>query len=267
MIFGRGFDRVCGCTFRFDDPDAEDLNFMVKRAALKKKELREKQYMGERPERCQAQRQQEERGMRQGYPSKEEAEKILQEAESCNPGPWGAHSRCVAECAERIAAACGNMDVEKAYVLGLLHDIGRKFGARHLGHVYDGWKYMEWMGCPEAGRICLSHSFVCQSLELYIGKFDILPEQEKELREALEKLEYDDYDRLIQLCDAIGTAEGVATMEDRMQDIRRRYGNYPEEKWKRNLALREYFEERIGRELYSLLGEQEITRQGTRPKG
>ena len=25
------------------------------------------------------------------------------------------------------------------YILGLLHDIGRKFGVRHLGHVYDGY--------------------------------------------------------------------------------------------------------------------------------
>lgn len=195
----------------------------------------------------------EKRNHEKGCPSKEEAERILREAESCNPGPWGAHSRCVAECAEKIAEACGDMDAEKAYVFGLLHDIGRKFGARHLGHVYDGWKYMEWMGYPEAGRICLTHSFVCQSLELYIGKFDILPEQERELREALEKLEYDDYDRLIQLCDAIGTAEGVAAMEDRMEDIRRRYGNYPEEIWNRNLALREYFERRTGEDIYKLL--------------
>lgn len=28
------------------------------------------------------------------------------------------------------------MDAEKAYILGLLHDIGRKFGTRHLGHEY-----------------------------------------------------------------------------------------------------------------------------------
>ncbi len=193
--------------------------------------------------------------MKQGYPSIEEAEKILQEAENCNPGPWGAHSRCVAKCAEKIAAACGDMDVEKAYVLGLMHDIGRKFGVRHLGHVYDGWKYMEWMGYPEAGRICLTHSFPCRSVEEYIGKFDILPEQETELRKTLDGVEYDDYDRLIQLCDAVGTADGVVAMEDRMQDVRSRYGNYPEEMWNQNLALREYFERRTGVDLYSLLSE------------
>jgi len=34
------------------------------------------------------------------------------------------------------------MDAEKAYVLGLLHDIGRKFGVRHLGHVSDGHRLL-----------------------------------------------------------------------------------------------------------------------------
>ena len=46
----------------------------------------------------------------------------------------------------KIASACGDMDVEKAYILGLLHDIGREFGVRHLGHVYDGYVYMKSLG-------------------------------------------------------------------------------------------------------------------------
>lgn len=191
--------------------------------------------------------------MKQGYPTIEEANRILEEAEGCNPGPWGAHSRCVAECAKKIAEACGDIDSEKAYVLGLMHDIGRKFGTRHLGHVYDGWKYMERLGYPEAGRICLTHSFVCQSMDNYIGKLDILPEEEKEVREALAALDFDDFDLLIQLCDAIGTADGPVNMDVRMQDIKSRYGNYPEETRIRNYALKKYFEERAGRDLYSLL--------------
>lgn len=186
------------------------------------------------------------------YPSIKEANRLLEEAENCNPGPWGAHSRCVAECAGQIAAACEGLNPEKAYVLGLLHDIGRKFGTRHLGHVYDGWKYMEKLGYPEAGRICLTHSFVCHSLNNYIGKFDILPEEENELREALDGREFDDYDLLIQLCDAVGTAEGPVAMEVRMQDIKNRYGYYPEEMWKQNLALKEQFDRRTGGDIYKL---------------
>lgn len=36
-------------------------------------------------------------------PTREEAEKLLIEAESCNPGPWGNHSRVAAHCAEKKA--------------------------------------------------------------------------------------------------------------------------------------------------------------------
>ncbi len=38
-IFGKEFDRVCGCTFRFDDPGTKELAFMKKMVELKKKEL------------------------------------------------------------------------------------------------------------------------------------------------------------------------------------------------------------------------------------
>ncbi len=84
-----------------------------------------------------------------GYPDRQKAEEILREAESCNPGPWGNHSRTAAHCAEKITELSG-MDTEKAYVLGLLHDIGRKFGVRHLGHVSEG--YLKEFFEAKAGR-------------------------------------------------------------------------------------------------------------------
>lgn len=103
------------------------------------------------------------------YPTRQEAENLLIEAGKSNPGPWESHSRVTAQCAEKIAAACRDMDTQKAYVLGLLHDIGRKFGVKHLGHVYDGWKYMLELGYDEAARICLTHSFNEGKIETYIG--------------------------------------------------------------------------------------------------
>ena len=93
------------------------------------------------------------------YPDRLEAERILKEAEQCNPGPWGNHSRTVAHCAQKIALNCG-LDSDKAYVLGLLHDIGRKFGVRHLGHVSDGYSYMMSLGYDEVAKICLTHSLL-----------------------------------------------------------------------------------------------------------
>lgn len=55
------------------------------------------------------------------------------------------------------------------------------------------------------------------------------------IKDALDGVELDEYDRLIQLCDSIAGAEGVLDIEERMRDVKRRYGDYPEEKWDRNL--------------------------------
>lgn len=190
---------------------------------------------------------------KKAYPTRVEAEKLLREAESCNPGPWGNHSRIAASCAEKIAALCDDMDSEKAYVVGLLHDIGRKFGVKHLGHVYDGYHYMRDLGYGDAARICLTHSFSIPDLSCYIGNRDISPEQQQEINDLLHATKFDDYDLLIQLCDALAGAEGVLDMEERMAGVKRRYGSYPQEKWERNLYLREYFEKKTGRDLYEIV--------------
>lgn len=187
-----------------------------------------------------------------GYPDREKAEALLREAEDCNPGPWGNHSRIAARCAEKIAAAAG-MDSEKAYVLGLLHDIGRKFGVKHLGHVWDGWQYMSRSGYPEVERICLTHSFCVPDIRVYIGKFDIPEQQQAEMQDALFRLQYDDYDKLIQLCDCLAGGEGIMDMEARMLDVKRRYGFYPQEKWDNNLALKAYFEGKCGKDIYEVV--------------
>lgn len=186
-------------------------------------------------------------------PDRKEAEKILKEAEKCNPGMWGDHSRVAGMCAGRIAAASG-LNKDKACILGLLHDIGRRFGKGHLQHVYDGYKYMMDMGYDEVAKICLTHSFTIQNISCYIGNIDIRPEQYQELADLLTGQIYDDYDRLIQLCDSIAMAEGVVDIEVRMGDVKRRYGSYPQEKWNKNLEIKNYFENKMGRSIYDVTG-------------
>ena len=186
-------------------------------------------------------------------PNRVEAERLLSEAGRSNPGPWENHSRVAAACAEKIAARCPGMDAEKAYILGLLHDIGRKFGIRHLGHVYDGYRYMSRLGYDEAARICLTHSFSVQDIHTYIGRFDITQEEQWEMEEKLQTLVYDDYDLLIQLCDCLAGADGVMDMEARMADVKARYGMYPQNKWDKNLYLKQLFEERTGIDIYEIV--------------
>lgn len=187
-------------------------------------------------------------------PTKEKAEELLREAEICNPGPWGAHSRTAARCAEQIAQECRDLDPDKAYILGLLHDIGRKFGVRHLGHVSDGYSYMMSLGYDEAAKICLTHSFNNQTTDVYVGTFDTTEEELRLIQDTLKNVVMDEYDRLIQLCDSIAGAEGVMDIEERMNDVKRRYGFYPQEKWDNNLKLKEHFEEKMGKDIYTVTG-------------
>lgn len=186
-------------------------------------------------------------------PTREEAEQLLKEAEQYNPGPWGNHSRTVAHCAEKIAEAYNELYPEKAYILGLLHDIGRKFGVRHLGHVSDGYQYMMSLGYDEVAKICLTHSFNNQTIKDYIGRFDTSDEELKMITNTLAKITVDDYDRLIQLCDALAGSDGVLNIEERMRDVKRRYGFYPQEKWDTNIKLKAYFEAKSGRNIYEIV--------------
>ena len=186
-------------------------------------------------------------------PTREVAEKLLVEAEKSNPGPWGNHSRTTAHCAEKIAQLCDDMDANKAYILGLLHDIGRKFGVRHLGHVSDGFTYMMKLGYDEVAKICLTHSFNNQSLNEYIGKFDTTAEEYELIESQLQAVIFDEYDRLIQLCDALAGAEEVLDIELRMEDVKQRYGSYPKDKWDRNIELKKHFENKSGKNIYELV--------------
>ena len=138
-------------------------------------------------------------------------------------------------------------------MLGLLHDIGRRYGKRHLGHVSDGYTYMMELGYDEVARVCMSHSFNDQSLASYVGHRDTTPEETALIERELATMVYDDYDRLIQLCDSLADAAGVVDIEERMADVKRRYGDYPQNKWDMNLALKAHFKQLAGRSIYDVV--------------
>jgi hypothetical protein len=66
-------------------------------------------------------------------------------------------------------------------------------------------------------------------------------------------MEFDEYDRLIQLCDSLAEASGVVDIEERMADVKRRYGDYSQNKWDINLALKAHFEQLAGRSIYDVV--------------
>ena len=182
------------------------------------------------------------------------AKQALREAGQRNPGPWIGHSESVAQNAKLIAQRCG-LDAQKAYVMGLLHDIGRREGVSGIKHIFDGYAYMLEMGEKEIARICLTHSFPLKDVQTYIGAYDCTEEQLAFLRDFLEHTEQDDYDRLIQLCDAISLPEGACIMEKRLMDVALRHGlpEFSLDKWRAFLALKQYFDDKCGCNLYELL--------------
>jgi hypothetical protein len=73
------------------------------------------------------------------------------------------------------------------------------------------------------------------------------------IHDALKATTMNEYDRLIQLCDSLAGAEGVLDIEERMGDVKCRYGSYPQEKWDSNLALKKYYEGKMGKDIYAVV--------------
>lgn len=189
------------------------------------------------------------------FPTAETALIELNIASELNPGPWVAHSQNVASVAELIAKACGTLDSDKAFVLGLLHDIGRRTGVAQVRHIIDGYDYAQSKGWDEVARIYLTHSFPVKNSDADIGKKDISQAQSDYIHKYLNNLEYDDYDKLIILCDALADADGFCRLEKRFVDTTRRYGmhEFTVDRWNKTYEFKDYFEQLIGKSIYTLL--------------
>ncbi|WP_337871461.1 HD domain-containing protein [Meiothermus sp.] len=190
-------------------------------------------------------------------PTPQEAEQLLQEAERSNPGHWPHHVRYVAQAARRIAEHHPTLDPEAGYVLGLLHDVGRRKPGR-IRHIVDGYNLLTELGYPDAARICLTHGYPLKTLDSDVDpphKWDLTDEEVQFVRGFLEHTHYNEYDRLIQLCDSLALPSGFCTLEKRQLDIALRYGvnEWSVRRWQAYFALLDRFNQAIGRPVYSLL--------------
>ena len=169
---------------------------------------------------------------------------------------WENHSRGAAIVAERIAERAG-MDADLAYAMGLLHDVGRYKG-EHTGmnHIIYGYRLLEQKGFLEIAQVCLTHSFNPKT------KVEILhlddPAEEKFVKEFVAKVEYDDYDRLIQLADFMSGAHGITTIERRFCSVLVRHElPEPREVLRRLYELKEYLDKKCGMaDIYDLFHEE-----------
>jgi hypothetical protein len=194
----------------------------------------------------------------QGVPTLEKAKLLLEEAEKINPGPWIGHCKHVAESAKLIADNCEDLNSEVAYILGLLHDIGKTtpIGKTTMGHIMEGYNYSIENGYHFLAKICVTHSCPSKNIsDIFEIKESCTNEGYNFVEDFLNTVEYDDYDKLIQLCDCLGLHNGFTLIEKRLVDVALRHGvhEYTVPKWKAFMELKDYFEEKMDKSVYSIL--------------
>lgn len=106
--------------------------------------------------------------------------------------------------------------VIKTFILGLLHDIGRRNGKMQARHALEGYIFMLEQGYEDCARICLTHTFQYKDVEGIYDFWDCNVEEKELIKSYLNSIIYNDYDLLIQLCDALSLDNGFCLLEKKM---------------------------------------------------
>ncbi|MFI3241292.1 MAG: HD domain-containing protein [Alphaproteobacteria bacterium] len=163
------------------------------------------------------------------------------------------HIYGVAEVAKEIASRTTGLDTSKAYLMGLLHDIGKlreDVFKRHHGIV--GYEMLKDIDKDIAG-ICITHMFGTNSNPKMDKKFFDNVDDYNFISTYLKTNKLSEYDKLIQCCDMLSDARGFVTIEQRAKDYETRHGiKLPENALAPRIKLKEYFDDKIGVNIYSL---------------
>lgn len=165
------------------------------------------------------------------------------------------HYQNVGFIASKIAEHAG-LDVQKAYILGLLHDYGEyvEKTVSNTFHGTAGYDEMMAKGFEEVARTCLSHSFF--SADFTPKDFPAYnAEQISRASILLQRQGFDDYDLLIHLSDLMAPYQKIDTIENRINMIKQKY-HLTEEDADRKIIqarqLKDYFDAKCGCDVYSL---------------
>lgn len=167
------------------------------------------------------------------------------------------HFLAVAECAKKIAKNCKNLDPEKAYICGLLHDCGQPSENRDCNkfHGLVGYHKMMEMGFDEVARTCLTHSF--PEYDFKPERFSYTHSEMVLCRNLINNISYNDYDLLIQYSDMLCKGGLVTTLKDRIIYIMNTYKISIKDariRYRIMLKIKKHFDKLCGQDTYCLLG-------------
>lgn len=131
------------------------------------------------------------------------------------------HSMTVAKAARVIATKC-NLDADIAMLCGEFHDIGKFIGIHGVDQNYMyrhpriGYELMKNENIQVA-KVCLAHPFPIKSFG-HVLKFCKGDEFEaNKTWDILQSIEYDEYVKLIQLCDKISGIDQYVSIEQKVE--------------------------------------------------
>ncbi|MDR1391198.1 MAG: HD domain-containing protein [Holosporales bacterium] len=129
------------------------------------------------------------------------------------------HSLTVAKAASSVASKISQMDVDKAYIYGLMHDVGKFYLSK--GEIYKhprvGYELLKSLNYDIA-KICISHpfpDFFSYEHLLHYCRNDTL--EANLVFDILKTLEKDNYVELIQFCDKISGVDSYVSIKDKVE--------------------------------------------------
>lgn len=158
----------------------------------------------------------------------------------------GVHIFNVAKIAEAIAEQTkGALDPETAYILGLLHDIGRikDETVTKVPHGIEGFSYLHKIGYPDLAPICITHNFIDKDFKQ--SDFPTYsPDFCEWTKKYLSQVEYTDYDRLIQVSDLFSRGKEIMSIRQRLDKNKSFYHIENLSYENKAFALRDYFDQK-----------------------
>lgn len=177
-------------------------------------------------------------------PNRDKINYFLRE-DNPNFGKWVKHSYLIGRTARNMAEELG-LDPDIAYAVGALHDIGKYDQKKGARHIIKGFELLRSETFFFPARIAMTHSFIVKDVNSYSGKMNIKEKDKKFIEDYLYQIEYNDYDKLIQLLDGSIKYEYLGIEERARRTIEKHGDNgFYDIKIEKLKELENYFAKRL----------------------
>lgn len=170
------------------------------------------------------------------------------------------HIKGAAQVAETIAVHVGGINPKQVYVSALLHDIAKidESPESRLGRFHGILGYEMLLDKdPTVARACLLHEIPWNRMTKSVEKKFLGNQTDVDfVADYLANTSVTDEDLLIQLSDAMANKNGIITLEQRQEEYEARLNiKLPSELMVPYLELKQYFDDKIGGNVYELFPE------------